>query len=134
MNEPSLFARLLRRLRQEHGLTQAILAQQVACALDTVKKLETDTRRPSRQMAARLADVFSLVGAERVAFLDAARTVGNPRTHHVANKAAPPQAAAVPRIATRGALPPQYTSFIGRENELNTLIALLAGPTCRLLQ
>ncbi len=45
MNEPSLFARLLRRLRQTHGLTQATLAQQAGCALDTVKKLETDARR-----------------------------------------------------------------------------------------
>src|SRR5262245_56737434 len=67
------FGRLLRRLRRAHDLTQEALAQQSYCALDTIKKIEAGVRRPSRQLAAQLADCLGLAGDERVSFLAAAR-------------------------------------------------------------
>src|SRR5437763_14305253 len=67
------FGRLLHRLRKERDLTQAALAQQAYCALDTIKKIEAGVRRPARQLAPLLADGLSLAGAERAAFLQPAR-------------------------------------------------------------
>src|SRR5215475_7633620 len=73
MPEDVTFGRLLRRLRKAHDLTQEALAQQSYCALDTIKKIEAGVRRPSRQLAAQLADCLGLAGDERAAFLAAAR-------------------------------------------------------------
>ncbi len=67
------FGRLLHRLRKARDLTQEALAQQVYCATDTIKKIEMGLRRPSRQLAAQLADCLGLTGDERAAFLTAAR-------------------------------------------------------------
>ncbi len=35
--------------------------------------------------------------------------------------------------AAQHSLPAQFTSFIGREDEINALAALLVGPACRLV-
>jgi transcriptional regulator with XRE-family HTH domain len=59
------FGALRRRLRKARDFSQEALAQQVACAHDTVKKLEHGLRRPSRALAANLADLFDLESAER---------------------------------------------------------------------
>src|SRR5215470_17090039 len=67
------FGRRLRQLRRARDLTQEALAQAAFCALDTVKKLESGRRRPSRQLATQLADVFGLDATERHAFLAAGR-------------------------------------------------------------
>src|SRR6478735_8485284 len=75
MDEAKVFGRLLRGHRKACDLTQAALARQAACALDTVKKIEAGTRRPSRELVAQFAQVLSLVGDERAAFLGAARAV-----------------------------------------------------------
>jgi len=63
------FGRLLRRQRRARDLTQEALARQVYCAADTIKKLEQGLRRPSRQLAAQLADCLGLSSDECAAFL-----------------------------------------------------------------
>jgi predicted ATPase/class 3 adenylate cyclase len=67
------FGYWLRRRRKALDLTQEDLARQVSYALDTIKKIETDMRRPSKQLAERLADVLQISSDERAAFLKAAR-------------------------------------------------------------
>ena len=67
------FGYWLRRRRKALDLTQDALARQAGCALGTLKKIETDERRPSRQLAERLADCLAIPAAERAAFLTAAR-------------------------------------------------------------
>jgi predicted ATPase/class 3 adenylate cyclase len=67
------FGYWLRRRRKALDLTQEQLAQQVGCAVGTIKKLEGDDRRPSRPMAERLADLLQIASDERTAFLKAAR-------------------------------------------------------------
>src|SRR6185295_17688885 len=63
----------IKRRRKACDLTQDALAQRVGCSLETIRKIEADARRPSRQIAERLADQLRLAADERVAFLQAAR-------------------------------------------------------------
>jgi predicted ATPase/class 3 adenylate cyclase len=67
------FGYWLRRRRKALDLTQADLARQVSCSLDLIQKIEADARRPSRQLADRLAICLGLNDAERAAFIQAAR-------------------------------------------------------------
>ncbi|MCL4300543.1 MAG: helix-turn-helix transcriptional regulator [Anaerolineae bacterium] len=63
------FGYWVRRQRKALDLTQAHLARQVGCAAVTIKKIERDERRPSRQMAERLADSLAVPQEERQAFI-----------------------------------------------------------------
>src|SRR3954465_10131830 len=63
----------IKRRRKALDLTQAALAQRVGCSLDLIQKIEADARRPSREMAARLADMLELATDERAPFIQAAR-------------------------------------------------------------
>jgi transcriptional regulator with XRE-family HTH domain len=67
------FGYWLKRRRKALDLTQAALADQVGCALVTIKKIEADERRPSRQIAARLAEALAIPEDEREAFIQTAR-------------------------------------------------------------
>ena len=51
------------------GLTQAFLAHQVGCATITIRKIESDERRPSRIMAKRLAECLAIPKSERENFI-----------------------------------------------------------------
>jgi predicted ATPase/class 3 adenylate cyclase len=73
MEPISSFGYWLRRRRRALDLTQDDLARQVGCAIGTIKKIETDERHPSKQLAERLADYLEIPTAERAAFLKAAR-------------------------------------------------------------
>jgi len=63
----------IKRRRKALDLTQDELAQRVGCSLNLIQKIEADARRPSREIAARLADKLELPADERVAFIQAAR-------------------------------------------------------------
>ncbi len=119
MNETS-FGAWLRRLRRSHDLTQEALAEQAGCAVDTLRAIETERRRPSRELAEILAKCLAVPEAERAAFVQLARR-GQP---------APSPAPPVPPAATSG-----LTSIplIGRAAELAVLGAHLAEPACHLL-
>lgn len=54
-------------------LTQAALAKQVGCAVVTIKKIEQEVRRPSREMAELLADQLAITQADRPRFMAMAR-------------------------------------------------------------
>jgi transcriptional regulator with XRE-family HTH domain len=73
MERTSSFGYWLRRRRKALDMTQAALAQQVGCSVETIKKIETDVRRPSRQMAERLAECLAIAPTERTVFVAAAR-------------------------------------------------------------
>jgi transcriptional regulator with XRE-family HTH domain len=73
MDDITSFGAWLKRRRQVLGLTQDVLAQRVGCAVATIRKIEGGARRPSIQIAERLADVLALAPQERGGFLRAAR-------------------------------------------------------------
>jgi transcriptional regulator with XRE-family HTH domain len=65
MTDETSFGHCLERRRRALDLTQEALAQRVGCAAETLRKIEADARRPSRQIAERLAEVLELPAAER---------------------------------------------------------------------
>jgi class 3 adenylate cyclase/tetratricopeptide (TPR) repeat protein len=75
MSELFSFGAWVRQRRRALDLTREELAAHIGCAAVTIRHIETDERRPSKQLAARLADCLQLSAEERVAFLQAARGV-----------------------------------------------------------
>ena len=69
MSNPSTFGSRVKQLRQEHGLTQDALAERVGCATQTIRKIEGGQRRPSYQIAARLAEILGVAPEERACFI-----------------------------------------------------------------
>jgi len=67
------FGEWLRRHRRALDLTQEQLARQVGCSAITLRKLEAEERRPSSQIAERLAELLQVPPAERPDFLRFAR-------------------------------------------------------------
>src|SRR5262245_30846235 len=121
MHDDGEFGRRLRQLRRARDLTQEALAQAAFCALDTIKKLESGRRRPSRQLAIQLADVLGLDATARAAFLVATRA-------SAASDAPgdPPLASTTsPTRPVQSNLPAQLTRFIGREQAIADVQRLL---------
>jgi predicted ATPase/DNA-binding XRE family transcriptional regulator len=67
------FGAWLKRRRLTLGLTQVALADTAGCSLVTLRKLEADERRPSGQLAERLARNLALPDHQRAAFVACAR-------------------------------------------------------------
>jgi predicted ATPase/transcriptional regulator with XRE-family HTH domain len=122
------FGYWVRRRRKALDLTQAELARRVFCALSTIKKIELDERRPSRQMAERLADCLHVTGLEREAFLAAAHAeLVSDRLDQPSDpiflKAAPSNLSSCQPL----------TPFVGCEDELAHISALIQRADCRLI-
>src|SRR6266511_2359098 len=73
MGDATSFGRWLRQRRRLLDLTQDELAQRVGCSVVTIRKIESDERRPSKHIATLLADSLATPPADRAAFLRAAR-------------------------------------------------------------
>jgi predicted ATPase/DNA-binding XRE family transcriptional regulator len=124
MNTNGSFGNWLRQRRKALDLTQADLAHQVGCAITTIRKIEADRRRPSRQISERMADVLAISEQDRSAFLNFARRVTHPE---------PALHNDLSALTPTSNLPPQLTPFIGREAELAQITDRLNDPACRLL-
>jgi predicted ATPase/DNA-binding CsgD family transcriptional regulator/DNA-binding XRE family transcriptional regulator len=72
-HEPE-FGATLRRLRLAADLTQEALGEAVGCAAETVRAFESGRRRPSREMAQRIAAALQLAHEEHDAFVRRARS------------------------------------------------------------
>ena len=67
------FGYWVRRQRKALDLTQQALADRVGCSLAAIKKIESDERRPSLQIAERMADILGIRVDQREMFLEVAR-------------------------------------------------------------
>src|SRR5262245_5388190 len=76
MEMDASFGSWLRRRRRALDLTQDELGDRVGCSPNTIRKIEADERRPSKQLAELLANQLQIPAAERVNFLKAARGEG----------------------------------------------------------
>jgi predicted ATPase/DNA-binding XRE family transcriptional regulator len=130
-NKTFSFGYWLRRQRKALDLTQEELAQRVGYARETIKKIETDERRPSRQLAELLATHLAITMDERSTFLAAARAEQPADTLPLAPRGAAP--ALVPTHPLYAPVPPPTTRLIGRERDLEALAPQLADPANRLI-
>ena len=132
MGEIFSFGEWVRRRRKALDLTQVALAERVVCAQSTIRKIEADERRPSREMAERLADLLGVPASDRADFLKAARAeLGVDRIAAPADD--PPPAMLPSHAALPASLPVPLTPLVGRAGELAAGLALLARPYVRLL-
>jgi predicted ATPase/DNA-binding XRE family transcriptional regulator len=132
METETSFGGWVRRRRKALDLLQKELAAQAGCSVNALQKIERDERRPSRQLAERLAACLAVPAEERAAFLRVARGERMvERLHQVAQPvAAPVEASAVqPSLA----LPIPSAPLLGREVELTEIARVLHDPHCRLL-
>ncbi len=106
-DETLSFGVWMRRRRAGMGLTQTMLAKQIACAPITLRKLEAEERRPSELMAQRLAECLRVPIHQQAAFLRFAR--GEMRAGAALNGAMPPATTA----SSNAPIPPY--GLIGRE-------------------
>jgi len=126
------FGYWLRRRRKALDLTQEALAKRVSCSGFAIRKIEADERRPSRQLADRLAAALLIPAEERSAFLDAARAV-RPISRLPLDAA--PLGAAASTLASESAQDPasrvanEAAPFVGRDVEYGLLIGLVARLT-----
>lgn len=126
------FGAWVARRRRTLDLTQAEVARCVGCSVPGLRKIESDERRPSRQMVERLAECVQIPPDQRLLFLQTAR--GERRVERLGSPLTEPLAGVKPepsRPVSNLPIPP--TPLLGREAELATLPRLLRAPQCRLL-
>ena len=123
------FGLWLKRRRRALDITQEELAQQIGCALVTLRKIESGERRPSKSILERLFLILSLPPAEQPAFMAYARSVyldGAPSPHAAATDTLDRTPWQISERTVRADnLPLQLTSFIGREREVAEVQRLL---------
>lgn len=126
------FGAWLKQRRKELGLTQPELAQKVACSLETIEKIEAGKRRPSRQIAALIAECLSVPAGEHDAFAEYARAnlpaASNNGSSYLDGPSPWRRLHQHPNN-----LPAQPNAFIGRQKEVQEASALLRQPGVRLL-
>ena len=93
------FGQWIKRLRAAQDLTQEHLAEDVACAVQTIRAFENGARRPSLEMAERLADILQVPAAERSYFLKLARQPASTAASTAVDGPAPGAALACDAVA-----------------------------------
>ena len=136
----------IKRQRKALALTQDELAQRVGCSLATIQKIEGDARRPSREIAARLADTLELAADEQPSFIQAARAelgadrLAPPAETVTLGTFVPAQAVSSAAVTSRhrrstrpNNLPTPPRALIGRVREIHQICALLRRADVRLV-
>ncbi|NOH04700.1 MAG: helix-turn-helix domain-containing protein [Chloroflexi bacterium] len=126
------FGNWVRRRRKSLDLTQQELAMRVGCSASLIFKIESDERRPSRQVAGLLAQHLEIPPDQRDLFLKVARQEKSVDSlDSLTPLSAPKLDSVTPRRHTDLPVPPN--PLIGREFELAEIIRLIRDPQCRLL-
>ncbi|MBV9787984.1 MAG: tetratricopeptide repeat protein [Chloroflexi bacterium] len=126
MSEVFSFGLWLRLRRRSLDLTQTELAERVSCSESTIRKIEADVLRPSREMSQRLAQCLALPSEEHAAFLRVARAEAAVDGLPVPSQL-PAAALSSSSRSPRSNLPLSTTSFIGRTQERADLAGFVAA-------
>ncbi|MCQ3937540.1 MAG: hypothetical protein DPW18_10905 [Chloroflexi bacterium] len=121
------FGNWVRRRRKSLDLTQQELAARVGCSASAIIKIESDERRPSRQIAELLAQHLEIPPDQRDLFMKVARQEKTPELLGEPSLSDQPSPHPAPHI------PLSPTSLVGREFELAEINRLVRDPQCRLL-
>lgn len=132
MTTESSFGMWVRQRRRAVDLTQQELARRIGCSVSLIFKIESDERRPSRQVAELLAEHLDIPNEQRDLFLKVARQEKS--FVHLEPVAAPagPETSSLSK-AVPAPLPSPLTSLVGREHELRAILQQVRDPACRLL-
>jgi non-specific serine/threonine protein kinase len=117
--------------RKQLRLQRTELATQIGCAAITLRKIESDERRPSQQLAMLLADRLKLTPSHQITFVQVAR--GELPADHLPLLPLKQAAGLLPnkpipapsRPSIRTNLPAPLTSFVGRKQELEAIPTLI---------
>ena len=126
------FGNWVRHRRKTLDLTQQQLAKRVGCSISLIFKIESDERRPSRQISELLAECLEIPLDQRALFLKVARQekgIQNLESIPVS----PTQPFPLMTDQFKSNLPLPTTSLIGREHEVAMVVQQLLDPACRLL-
>lgn len=121
------FGQRIKQQRRALDLTQVELAGRAGCSVDTIRKLEAGSLRPSRQLAEILAAQLEIPPGDQPAFVALARSAP---VRAVASRRA---ATARTHVTPTAGWPVQPTSFIGRQRETAACLAILRRADARLL-
>lgn len=121
------FGSWVRRRRKALDLTQQGLASRVGCSVATIVKIESDERRPSRQIAELLGQHLQIPPEQQEQFLRVARKEKNVDTLGEE----PIEVSSRHDLSSR--IPPSPGVLLGREVELAEITRLVQEPHCRLL-
>ena len=126
------FGHWIKIRRKSLDLTQRDLADLVGCSASMIFKIESDERRPSRQIAELLAVHLKIPEDQHTLFLNIARQKKN--ITHLENLSAPPRFNPLSEHRhTQSKLPSSPTPFIGREHEIDMITKQVLDPACRML-
>ena len=132
MNPETRFGVWVRRRRKALDLTQGELARRLGCSLSLIVKIESDERRPSRQIAELLATHLEIPPEQRELFLQVARKAK--AVDNLDELPVPvPEVPAPPQPPLHSHLPRPLTPIVGRGHELDVLHQQIQNPACRLL-
>lgn len=121
------FGEWLKRQRMGRGFTREQLADQIGCAVITLRKIEAEERRPSEQIVTRIAELFNIPAAEHATLLKFARGDWT--------KAPTERPTEIPRPSaeTRHNLRAPLSSLVGRAQEIAAVRTYLQTPDTRLV-
>jgi predicted ATPase/DNA-binding XRE family transcriptional regulator len=117
MPESNSFGTWLRQKRRALDLTQKAFADQIGCAEITVRRMEADEYKPSKELVVVLLERLGIPEPERVQWIRFARGQGE-----YPNDSTPSYLR-----EQKTNLPIPLTSFIGREKEIETVIQLITS-------
>jgi predicted ATPase/transcriptional regulator with XRE-family HTH domain len=123
------FGEWLKHQRMGRGLSREQLANQIGCAAITLRKIESEERRPSEQIVRRLAEILNIPSNERKNFISFSRGdwTKAPSAHP---DETPWQNATQPPFTN---LRVSLTSFIGRDKEVADVREYVSNPDTRLV-
>jgi predicted ATPase/transcriptional regulator with XRE-family HTH domain len=126
------FGNWVKRRRRALDLTQQGLARRVGCSASLIFKIESDERRPSRQIAELLAQHLEIPSDQREFFLKVAR---QEKAIASLNRISPlpPDETPPVSVSRPGKMPVSPTPLIGREHEISMIGRQLLDPACRML-
>ncbi|MFZ5807642.1 MAG: tetratricopeptide repeat protein [Chloroflexota bacterium] len=140
MDTPGSFGEWLKKRRKTLDLTQEELAERAGCSIFALRKIEAGERRPSKQLAALLADALEISEKDKPTFIRVARgdlilerlrTPGLVKTPaYLANATESLNASRQPASHH---LPLSPTPLLGRDPELAAMERIFNETHCRLL-
>jgi transcriptional regulator with XRE-family HTH domain len=130
------FGAWIQQRRKSMRLTQREVAYGVGCSSILIRKIESDERRPSLQIAERMAHFLAIPPDDLPSFLRAARAELPTDRLPAPLSVEPIQATLAYKAISSlpsGNLPTPLSSFIGRQREIAELQALVQQPSLRLI-